>query len=106
MGRYLQLLDERMTQAYLMLGEVDMVAQKASNGPHNEEGKVAMFIFLHTYKPTIKQRGKRTLVIGLKVIKMGGGLSHLAIIKTPKKQTNSSTPLPQVTWELWKLHLT
>ena len=68
---------------------------------------MAMLIFLHTYRPImlLKQRGKMTLVIGLNVIKMREGLSHLAIIKIPKKQTNSSTPLPQVTWELWKLHL-
>lgn len=68
---------------------------------------MATLVFLHTYEPTVllKQRGKRTLVIGLNVTKMGGGLSHLAIIKIPKKQTNSSTPLPGVTWELWKLHL-
>lgn len=52
-----------------------------------------------------KQSGKRTLEIGLNIIKLGGGLSHLAIIKIPKKQTDSSTPLPWVTWELWKLHL-
>lgn len=69
----------------------------------DEEGKVTMLIFLLTYKPTLllKQRGeKRTLVIGLNAIKMGGGLSQLAIVKTSKTKINSSTPLPQVTWEL------
>lgn len=68
---------------------------------------MAILVFLHTYHPTmlLKQRGKWTLVIGLNVIKMRGGLSHLAVIKISKKQTNSSTPLPRVTWELWKLHL-
>lgn len=62
MSWHLQLLNERMTQASLMLEEVDIIAQKVcSNGSHNEEGNVAMLIFLHTYKPTLllKQRGEK-----------------------------------------------
>lgn len=58
---------------------------------------MAMLVFLYTYRPTmlLTQRGKRTPLAGLNSIKIGGGLSHLASTKIPKKQANSFTPLPR-----------
>lgn len=65
----------------------------------NEGGKVNGCAHSPPYQQThyvTKQRGKRTLIIVLNLVKIGAGLCHPAFMKIPK----SFSPFPQVTWEL------